>query len=104
MIISSNITAEKFRQSPPKTNGQSTMSLKSLIIFFGIVCAVMAHTETFTSPSGETFECKCSRQNFFPICASDGETYDNWCYFDCVKTKKPDLEALFEGDCSEVQI
>lgn len=77
------------------------MSLKSVIVIIGVAFIMMqsVHSSSLRISSEEN-NCICTRE-YFPLCASNGVTYSNWCLFECDKERNTDLLIKFEGDCDE---
>lgn len=70
--------------------------MKSLFVIIGIVL-IVTH---FAAAAEDADFCVCTRE-YNPICASNGVTYSNRCYYDCEKKKNKDLGIQFMGDCDE---
>ncbi|XP_017768799.1 PREDICTED: serine protease inhibitor dipetalogastin-like [Nicrophorus vespilloides] len=43
-------------------------------------------------------DCPCTLENR-PLCASNGVTYGNWCFFECAQRSDADLRIVYEGVC-----
>lgn len=76
------------------------MSLKSFIVIIGIALVVLQTVQSAALQSTGDHECVCTRE-YQPICASNGVTYANKCYYRCEKEQNNELSILFEGDCDE---
>jgi len=54
-----------------------------------------------TSESCDEVVCKL---DYKPVCASDGETYSNQCFFGIAQCKQPDLKIVEDGECKSSEI
>ena len=76
------------------------MSLKSFIVIIGIALVVLQTVQSAAVQSIDDHECICTRE-YQPICASNGVTYSNKCYYKCEKDHNKELSIKFEGECDE---
>lgn len=76
------------------------MSLKSFVLLVAAIFAVLHSANSYTSPDGKEYDCRCTLE-YFPVCASNGLTYENWCIFDCVQDENHDLKVNYEDECQQ---
>lgn len=48
----------------------------------------------------DSYDCVCTRE-YNPVCASNGKSYSNECYFDCEVEKNADLHIAHYGTCED---
>lgn len=75
------------------------MSVKSLFVIIAIVVIHIVESIAFKSYD-EDRPCICTRE-YIPVCASNGATYPNQCFYKCQKQKNKNLYIKFFGDCDE---
>lgn len=78
---------------------QNKMGLCKLIVIVGVAALWIDSSKSASIGSQENV-CICSRE-YFPVCASNGQTYSNKCVFQCEKRHLNDLEIKFYGECDE---
>lgn len=64
------------------------------------VCVALVAVCSADDPQ-EAPTCICTR-NYDPVCASDGETYQNMCLFECTQKVHRALRVVRAGTCDNV--
>lgn len=69
-------------------------------IFTVVMIAVFAMATTYAAAQEDrsSDDCECPKY-YEPVCASNGETYINWCEFECIQKMQVSLNVIHFGAC-----
>lgn len=76
------------------------MSSKSFIAIICVAFVVMHAVQSAAVQSYDEYDCICTRE-YMPICASNGVTFPNLCFYKCEKERNKELSIKFHGHCDE---
>lgn len=88
-----------FKDKPLNHTPQSSEQIMK-VLFVTIAFAVAMTATTCASKEEVEQDCVCI-EIYYPVCASNGETFENICWFDCAQKEDPSLAIVHLGKCQD---